>query len=249
MLLDNRRGVEAQTEKLFSVCRRRRLPIFTFVNKCDRVGEDPLGLLDDVEAKLGIRCFVATWPVRVDGRLVGVYDRLRDHVVLYERAADHGQTRPPSREVALDDPALAERLGEDGVRTLGEELELLEVAGAPMDFDAVSRGEATPVYFGSALDNHGVDVFLERFLASAPPPAPRASDRGPVDPAGQPFSGFVFKVQANMDPKHRDRIAFVRICSGRFEAGADAVVGRTGRSLRLRQPQEFLARERVESED
>ncbi len=249
MLLDNRKGVETQTEKLFSVCKRRRLPIFTFVNKCDRVGEDPLGLLDDVEAELGIRCFVATWPVRQAGRLVGVYDRLEGDVILYSKTDDHGQSRPEARRVALDGPELIDAIGEDGAARLREEVELIEVAGAPMDFDAVATGEATPVYFGSALTNYGVDVFLERFLASAPPPTARQSQDGPIDPAAHPFSGFVFKVQANMDLRHRDRIAFVRICSGRFEPGEEAIVARTGKTLRLAQPQEFMARERTHSED
>ena len=249
MLLDNRKGVETQTEKLFSVCKRRRLPIFTFVNKCDRVGEDPLGLLDDVEAELGIRCFVATWPVRQAGRLVGVYDRLESDVILYSKTDDHGQSRPAARRVALDGPELIDAIGEDGAARLREEVELIEVAGAPMDFDAVATGEATPVYFGSALTNYGVDVFLERFLASAPPPTARQSQDGPIDPASHPFSGFVFKVQANMDLRHRDRIAFVRICSGRFEPGEEATVARTGKTLRLAQPQEFMARERTHSED
>jgi peptide chain release factor 3 len=249
MLLDNRKGVETQTEKLFSVCKRRRLPIFTFVNKCDRVGEDPLGLLDDVEAELGIRTFVATWPVRQAGRLVGVYDRLEGDVILYSKTDDHGQSRPEARRVALDGPELVDTLGEEGVARLREEVELIEIAGAPMDFDAVATGEATPVYFGSALTNYGVDVFLERFLASAPPPTARESKDGPIEPADHPFSGFVFKVQANMDLRHRDRIAFVRICSGRFEAGGEATVARTGKTLRLAQPQEFMARERTHSED
>ncbi|MDZ7778543.1 MAG: peptide chain release factor 3 [Gemmatimonadota bacterium] len=249
MLLDNRKGVEAQTEKLFSVCKRRRLPIFTFVNKCDRVGEDPLGLIDDVETELGIRCFVATWPVRKDGRLIGVYDRSRGNVLLYAKEADHGASMPEAHAVPLDDPELEAELGADGVARLEEEIELIEVAGAPMDFDAVATGEATPVYFGSALTNYGVDVFLERFLASAPPPPARESVDGPVDPVTRPFSGFVFKVQANMDLRHRDRIAFVRICSGRFESGAEARVARTDKTLRLAQPQEFMARERSHGED
>ncbi len=248
MLLDNRKGVEAQTQKLFSVCKRRRLPIFTFVNKCDRVGTDPLGLIDDVQNDLGIRCFVATWPVRKQGKLVGVYDRARSEVRLYEKGEDHGQSRPDATTMPLDDPRLVELLGEDGVAALSEEIELLEVAGEAPDWEAVDRGEASPVYFGSALTNFGVDVFLESFLGAAPPPVPRESDRGVVDPVQEPFSGFVFKVQANMDPKHRDRVAFVRICSGRFEAGEEATVSRTGRSLRLAEPQEFMARERTRSE-
>ena len=247
MLLDNRKGVEAQTRKLFSVCRKRRLPIHTFVNKCDRVGEDPLGLLDDVQTELGIDCFVSTWPVRRGGQLVGVYDRERRQVWLYERTDDHGQSRPEATLVGLDAPELAAAIGAEGVGRLREEVELIEVAGTAPDFEAVARGEASPVCFGSALTNFGVDVFLERFLSLAPPPSPRESTEGPVDPVTRPFSGFVFKVQANMDPRHRDRVAFVRICSGRFEEGAEAVVSRTGKALRLAQPQELMARERTHS--
>lgn len=248
MLLDNRKGVEAQTRKLFSVCRKRRLPIFTFVNKCDRVGEDPLGLLDDVQNELGIDCFVSTWPVRKDGQLVGVYDREREQVWLYSKTDDHGQSRPEATLVDLDSQELVEVIGADGASRLQEEVELLEVAGTPTDLDAVARGEASPVCFGSALTNFGVDVFLERFLALAPPPAAREGTDGPVDPVETPFSGFVFKVQANMDPRHRDRVAFLRVCSGRFEEGTEAVVSRTGKTLRLAQPQEFMARERAHAE-
>lgn len=248
MLLDNRRGVETQTRKLFSVCRKRRLPIFTFVNKCDRVGEDPLQLLDDVQSELGIDCFVSTWPVRKDGQLIGVYDCNRSKVWLYQRADDHGRSRPEASLYDLDAPELEAEIGEDGVAQLAEEIELVEIAGTQPDFEAVARGEASPVCFGSALTNFGVDLFLERFLAHAPPPAPREGTAGPVDPVSHPFSGFVFKVQANMDPRHRDRVAFVRVCSGQFMEGEEAVVSRTGKTVRLAQPQEFLARERTHSD-
>ncbi len=248
MLLDNRKGVEAQTLKLFSVCRKRRLPIFTFVNKCDRVGEDPLGLLDDVQAELGISCFVSTWPVRKDGQLVGVWDRVQERVWLYDRTDDHGQSRPEAHCVGIDDRRVADVLGPDGVARLRDEIELIDVAGTAPDYDAVLRGEATPVCFGSALTNFGVDVFLERFLGLAPAPTPRESLDGPVDPVTAPFSGFVFKVQANMDPRHRDRVAFLRVCSGEFSEGEEAIVSRTGKTIRLAQPQEFLARERGHTE-
>lgn len=249
MLLDNRKGVEAQTRKLFSVCRKRRLPIFTFVNKCDRVGEDPLQLLDDVQVELGIDCFVSTWPIRRDGQLIGVFDRSSGAVRLYERVDDHGRSRPQARVVTLDADELREAIGDRGVDQLREEIELLEVAGTPPDLDAVRRGEASPVCFGSALTNYGVDLFLERFLSLAPAPSPRESGEGEVDPVDHPFSGFVFKVQANMDPRHRDRVAFLRVCSGSFEEGADAVVSRTGKSIRLAQPQEFMARDRTSSDE
>ncbi|MDH3271588.1 MAG: peptide chain release factor 3 [Gemmatimonadota bacterium] len=247
MLLDNRKGVEAQTRKLFSVCRKRRLPIFTFVNKCDRLGTDPLGLLDDVQKELGIDCFVSTWPVRRDGHLVGVYDRDRGQVWLYERTDDHGQSRPVATRVDLDSAELVTAIGHDGADKLREEIELIEIAGTQADLEAVARGEASPVCFGSALTNFGVDVFLERFLSLAPAPSPREGADGSVDPVETPFSGFVFKVQANMDPRHRDRVAFLRVCSGRFEEGSEAVVSRTGKTLRLAQPQEFMARERSHS--
>ena len=244
MLLDNRKGVETQTRKLFSVCRKRRLPIFTFVNKCDRVGEDPFGLLDDVQRDLGIRCYAATWPVMRDGRLVGVCDRAANEVHVYDRTADHGGSLPISTVFDLGDPALEVALDRDVLQRLRMDLELLEAAGEPEDVEGLLRGEASPVFFGSALTNFGVDVFLSRFLELAPAPSARLSNAGPVHPVDAPFSGFVFKVQANMDPRHRDRVAFMRICSGRFEPGIEATISRTGRSMRLAQPQEFMAGER-----
>jgi peptide chain release factor 3 len=244
MLLDNRKGVEARTRQLFSVCRKRRLPIFTFVNKCDRAGEDPLKLIDDVQADLGLRCFPVTWPIRRDGRLVGLADRSDGTIHLYERGEDHGASRLEVTMRALSDPVVASLLGPEVLAPLREELGLLDAAGEPLDFEAVARGEAMPVFFGSALTNAGVDLFLRHFLEHAPPPAARVSDRGLVDPVEAPFSGFVFKIQANMDPRHRDRIAFLRVCSGRFEAGMSARLARSGRVLRLAQPQEFFGRER-----
>jgi len=247
MLLDNRKGVEAQTRKLFSVCHKRRLPIFTLVNKCDRVGEDPFGLLDDVQTHLGIPCYPLTWPVRRDGRLVGVCDRLTGKVHLYARGEDHGQTLPEATVLGLDDPALSAALGDQVLDPLREELEILEVAGEKPEEEAFQRGEATPAFFGSALTNFGVDVFFRRFLEMAPPPGETLSNRGPIDPVTEPLSGFVFKVQANMDLRHRDRVAFLKICSGRFQTGLEAVVSRTGRTLRLTRPQEFMARDRAEA--
>jgi peptide chain release factor 3 len=244
MLLDNRKGVEEQTRKLFSVCRKRRLPIFTFVNKCDRTGTDPFRLLDDVQADLGIHCYAATWPIMRDDRLIGVCNRLDGSVHLFHRGEDHGQTRAGEATLTLDDPALEEALSADTLARLREDMELLEVAGTGWEASALAAGETTLVFFGSALTNFGVELLLERFLELAPPPAPRESNQGLPDPVSAPFSGFVFKVQANMDPRHRDRIAFLRICTGRFEPGAEAYVTRTGRKLRLAEPQEFLAQER-----
>ncbi|MGD8602661.1 MAG: peptide chain release factor 3 [Gemmatimonadota bacterium] len=248
MLLDNRRGVEARTRQLFAVCRKRRLPIFGFVNKCDRIGEDPLKLVDDVQADLGIPCFPTSWPIRRDGRLVGLVDRSDGTVHLYARGADHGATQLVETVLPLTDAGVADWLEPEVLGPLREDLHLLDEAGEPLDTEAVARGEAIPLHFGSALTNAGVDLFLKHFLEQAPPPRPRQSDHGPVDPVEQQFSGFVFKIQANMDPRHRDRVAFLRVCSGSFEAGMMATVSRTGRTLRLARPQEFLADERSHGE-
>jgi len=245
MLLDNRKGVEEQTRKLFSVCRKR----LTLVNKCDRVGEDPFGLLDDVQTHLGIACYPLTWPVRREGRLIGVCDRQSSEILLYAQTQDHGQTLPPVTALSLDDPALDQALEPSVLEPLREELELLAVAGEQMDPEAVGRGEATPVFFGSALTNFGVDVFFRRFLEMAPGPGQVDSNLGPVSPEKDPFSGFIFKVQANMNLRHRDRVAFLKVCSGRFQAGEEATVPRTGRTLRLSQPQELLAGERTHADE
>lgn len=244
MLLDNRKGVEEQTRKLFAICKRRRIPIFTFVNKCDRRGEDPLRLLDDVQSELGIACFPVTWPIMRDERLAGVYDRIDRVVYLFDRSGDHGQRRAGARSLSLDDPALDEAAGPEGAETLRETMELLDAVGPTFDVQAITEGRQSPTFFGSALTNFGVEPFLRRFLTLAPPPGPRETDDGTVDPESASFSGFVFKIQANMDPRHRDRIAFVRVCSGRFEPGALVRNVRSGSMVRLAQPQQFMARER-----
>ncbi|HEV2292120.1 MAG TPA: peptide chain release factor 3 [Gemmatimonadales bacterium] len=245
MLLDNRRGVEERTRQLFAVCRRRQMPIVTFVNKCDRVGADPLTLISDVEADLGLACCPMTWPVYQDGAFAGVYDRGRKVIVWFDRGADHGATIAEATVTALDAAETHARLGPAGVERLTSELGLLDAAGTPWSEAAFLAGRITPVYFGSALSNFGVAPFLHEFLRIAPPPLPRDSDVGPVPPGAPWFSGFVFKIQANMDPKHRDRVAFLRVVSGRFEAGLAATQVRTGRALRLAAPQQFLARERT----
>jgi peptide chain release factor 3 len=245
MLLDNRKGVEEQTRKLFAVCHRRRTPIFVFVNKCDRAGEPPLKLLDDVEAELGLHCFPVTWPITDGARLVGVYDRLTRSIHLFERDADHGQRQARSRVAELDSAEARELIGEEAHRALLDDIELLDAAGADFDRDAVLDGRLAPTFFGSALTNFGVEPFLHHFLEMAPPPGPRPSTQGPIDPAADAFTGFVFKIQANMDPRHRDRIAFVRVCSGRFEPGLQVRNTRSGDSIRLAQPQQFMAQERT----
>ena len=249
MLLDNRKGVEEQTRKLFEVCRLRRTPVFTFVNKCDRPGADPLQLLDDVERELGMRCYAMMWPVTQGDRFLGVYDRSTRLIHLFDRGDDHGQTRAEARTVGIDDADVIEIVGEEGYERLLNDLELLEMAGAEFSREAFLAGEVSPTYFGSALTNFGVEPFLVQFLDLAPAPTPRATTDGEVRPEDPAFTGFVFKIQANMDPKHRDRIAFLRVCSGRFEAGMQARHVRTGKTLRLASPTQFLARERTHVEE
>jgi peptide chain release factor 3 len=249
MLLDNRKGIEEQTRKLFAVCHRRRTPIFVFVNKCDRAGEPPLKLLDDVETEFGLNCYPVTWPISDGGRLVGVYDRLTRQVHLFEKDAEHGQRQARERSAAIDSPDIHELLGAEAHRALLDDIELLDAAGADFDRDAVLAGTLAPAFFGSALTNFGVEPFLRHFLEMAPPPGPRPSTHGPIDPHDDGFTGFVFKIQANMDPRHRDRIAFVRICSGHFEPGLSVQNTRSGETIRLAQPTQFMAQERTQVEE
>lgn len=262
MLLDNRKGVEERTRQLFEVCRRRRMPIFTVVNKCDRVGEDPLKLVSDVEAELGIIAVAAHWPIHmsdpVHGTLFrGVYDRRRKRAFLFERDDRHGADKVETTTIALDgpsDPKLLEALGNtdealQAVEKLAHDIELLDMAGHEFDPAAIISGEMTPVYFASALTNFGVEPFLEDFLPLAPAPVGRESSAGRIEPSGEAFTGFVFKVQANMDPRHRDRVAFLRVCSGRYAAGLEVTHVRTGKSFKLAPPQQFLGRERAFAEE
>ena len=262
MLLDNRKGVEERTRQLFDVCRRRRMPIFTVVNKCDRVGEDPLKLVSDLENDLGITAVAAHWPIHMDSDeqgtvFVGVYDRRRKRAFLFERGTHHGAKRVETETLDLtgpDDQALVEALGGteaavNAVAKLAHDIELLDMAGHEFDPAAILAGEQTPVYFASAITNFGVEPFLEDFLPLAPSPVARDSSAGPVAPGLTAFTGFVFKVQANMDPRHRDRIAFVRVCSGRYTAGLEVVHVRTGKSFKLAPPQQFLGRERAFAEE
>jgi peptide chain release factor 3 len=245
MLLDNRKGVEERTRQLFQVCRRRRTPIFTFVNKCDRAGTSPLQLLDDVERDLGLKCYPITWPIHQGDRFLGVYDRASKRIHLFERGADHGSSRAVTRVADLEDESIREMLGAEAHAQLVEDIELLDMAGVEFTPETFLSGEVSPAYFGSALTNFGVEPFLQSFLELAPAPVAREADRGTVEPDDEAFTGFVFKIQANMDPKHRDRIAFVRVCSGRFEAGMQVKHVRTGKQIRLAAPTQFLARDRT----
>ena len=243
MLIDAARGVEAQTIKLFKGCRMRGIPIFTFVNKMDRAAKDPFSLMEELEQVLGIRACPMNWPIGVDGDFQGVCHRDTRTVELYA-AGDHGKRRVDVYEVGLDDPALFSALEKHYIDRLQGEMELLDVAGDAFDEGAVRRGELTPLFFGSAVSNFGVEPFLKRFLTFAPPPLPRVAEEGPVDPVESPFSGFIFKIQANMNPAHRDRLAFLRICSGVFEKGMTVWHSGTDKLIQLKQPQQFMADER-----
>ncbi len=253
MLLDNRKGVEERTRQLFAVCKRRRTPIFTFVNKCDRWGEDPLKLIGDVESDLGINCHPITWPIfsaeDLSAGFVGVYDRRLRQIHLFEKDESRGARRSVARVGRLDGAEARELLGPTTHERLVHDIALLDEAGHPFDEQQVLAGELSPVFFGSALNNFGVEPFLREFLELAPPPAPRDSNAGVIEPDRDAFSGFVFKIQANMDPKHRDRVAFVRVVSGHFETGMQVIHERTGKPMRLAAPQTFMARERTAVED
>ena len=248
MLLDAAKGVEAQTIKLFKVCRMRNIPIFTFVNKMDRAAKDPFSLMEELETVLGIRSCPINWPIGIDGDFQGVYHRDTRMVELYE-GGDHGKTIVEKKDLAVDDPALEKVLDRHYRERLHEEIELLDEAGDPFDLEKVRTGELTPMFFGSAVTNFGVEPFLDRFLSFTPPPLPRESDLGLIQPSEPFFSGFIFKIQANMNPAHRDRLAFMRIVSGAFEKGMEVWHSGTDKTVALKQPQQFMADERETVEE
>ncbi|MCU6790712.1 peptide chain release factor 3 [Paenibacillus sp. FSL H8-0034] len=242
MLIDSAKGVELQTKKLFQVCRKRGIPIFTFINKMDREGQNPFELLEELEQVLGIRSYPMNWPIGSGKQFRGVYDRQQTQVELFQ-GDDHKMIEV--RKVSgYEDPLVKEIAGEFFYDQLIQDLELLDVAGDPFDYEKVQSGELTPVFFGSAINNFGVQTFLENFLELAPIPTPRRSTQGDIDPLSEQFSGYVFKIQANMNPAHRDRIAFLRICSGKFERGMSVKHVRPGKDIKLAQPQQFLAQDR-----
>src|SRR3989475_1762571 len=216
MVIDAARGIEPQTRKLFEVCRQRGVPIFTFMNKCDRPMRDPLSLLDELESVLGIGAFPVNWPIGTGFEFQGVYDRQTRQLHLFERTVG-GQFLAPVRIGGISDPVIRERLQDETFHRVTEELEMLEHAGETFDETEVLAGRTTPVFFGSALNNFGVRLLLDGFLKHSPPPRARVMAGVSIAPEHPVFSGFIFKIQANMDPKHRDRIAFVRVCSGKFD--------------------------------
>ena len=258
MLLDCAKGVEPQTKKLFRVCRQRKMPIFTLVNKMDRPGRDPFDLVGEVESVLGIATYPITWPIFRGGTFVGVCERSTRRVHLFDpsragSSAGVGAEIVEGQLLPIDDPAVVETIGEEGRARLMEELALLDIAGDRFDRERFLAGEVSPMFFGSAINNFGLESFLDSFCDLMPSPRPRptvaGSPTGFVDPSSPVFSGFVFKIQANMDRAHRDRVAFLRICSGHFERGMKVRQVRTGREMRLNNPTQFVAQERTIVED
>ncbi len=244
MVIDASKGVEAQTRKLFKVCTMRHIPIFTFINKMDREAMDTFELLDDIENELGIATCPVNWPIGSGKEFRGVYDRETKTVELFSDT-NKGTTQGEVRKLPIDDPELKSLISEDQWEKLEEEIELQDGAGAVFDQEMVSKGELSPVFFGSALTNFGVETFLQHFLKMTTSPLPRMSDQGVIDPMEEEdFSAFVFKIQANMNKAHRDRIAFMRICSGEFKAGMEVMHIQGGKKVRLSQPQQLMASER-----
>ena len=243
MVIDASKGVENQTRKLFKVCVMRGIPIFTFINKMDREARSPFDLLDEIEKELGIQTYPMNWPIGSGKEFKGVYDRHKKHILSFTPNMG-GQKAAEVVEAALDDPGLDGMLGEYLASALRDDVELLDGASYDFDLDAVQRGKLSPVFFGSALTNFGVEPFLNSFLQMTQPPLPRQADCGPIDPFREEFSGFIFKIQANMNKAHRDRIAFLRICSGKFTKGMEVYHVQQGKKIKLAQSTQMMAQER-----
>lgn len=244
MLIDVAKGVEERTKKLYEVCRLRKIPIFTFVNKLDREGKSPLELIDEVEKTLGMQCYPVTWPLGIGQRFKGIYNRLTKEIMIYDqrREGDEVMVFPFEN---INDPILDQHLDRESAAQVREELDLIEGALPPFEVGEFLSGQISPVTFGSAKQNFGVNVFLDFFTKYAPAPQSRPLQNGKeMDPLDDNFSGFVFKIQANMDRRHRDRVAFVRICSGKFERGMKIQHQRLERELRLAYSNQFVAADR-----
>jgi peptide chain release factor 3 len=243
MLIDAANGVETQTKKLFEVCAMRKTPVIAFVNKMDREGRDPFSLMDEIEKTLGIQCFPVTWPIGMGPSFRGVYHRLSHQLLIFEKDAD--RARPVAlKGMSVDSPEVVAELGEEQAAALREEIDLLTGAGETFDREAYLDGKLAPLFFGSAVNNFGVQTLLEALIDIAPAPRQREAMQRKVDPLEPKFTAFIFKIQANMDPSHRDRVAFMRICSGRFERGMKAFHVRLGREMRLGRPTQFMAQDR-----
>ncbi len=242
MVIDGAKGVEPQTRKLFKVCALRHIPIFTFINKMDREARDPFDLLDEVERELGIDTYAMNWPIGSGKDFQGVYDRANSRLLFFSGVS--GKKRAEKQEVDLYDPIVAQLLdSQQKHRQLIDDVELLS-AGRELDVQAVREGQLSPVFFGSALTNFGIEPFLEAFLQLTPPPLPREADCGVIDTFSPDFSAFVFKIQANMNKAHRDRLAFLRICSGKFQRDTEYYHVQGRKKMRLSQPQQLMAAER-----
>ncbi|PKO16565.1 MAG: peptide chain release factor 3 [Chloroflexi bacterium HGW-Chloroflexi-10] len=244
MVLDAAKGIEPQTRRLFEVCRKRGIPVFTFINKMDRTARPPLELLDEIENILGMQPVPMNWPIGDGPYFKGVYDRQKKGVYIYERT-ERNERMSPEIFMGLDSLESAGILTKTHIDQLQSEIDLLEGLGITFDQGLVLAGQQTPVFFGSALTNFGVRLFLDAFVEMAPIPQPYESDKGMVHPGDESFSGFVFKIQANMNPKHRDSIAFVRICSGHFERGMAVTHAQTGKIFHLARPYKLFASERL----
>ncbi len=242
MVIDAAKGVEEQTRKLFRVCAMRKIPIFTFINKMDREARDPFELCQEVEKELGIDTCPVNWPIGCGSRFSGVYDRGSGKVLHF--TSQGGSKAATVTEIGLDDPSLESLIGEAQYGQLRDDIELLDGAASPFDLESVRKGQLSPVFFGSALTNFGVEPFLEEFLRMTPPPLARSAGERIVDPMEDEFSAFVFKIQANMNKAHRDRIAFLRVVSGRFDADGDVYHVQGGRRMRLSRPQQLMAADR-----
>ncbi len=248
MVIDGAKGVEAQTKKLFKVCTLRHIPIFTFVNKLDQEARDPFDLMEEIESVLGIGTYPMNWPIGSGQNFRGVFDRQTRHVIAFEGEGRGNSTKKVAEiEAELGDPKMDTLIGQDNHQNLSDDIELLDGAGDELNLDEVACGKLSPVFFGSALTNFGVEPFLNEFLRLAPPPRAykdTATDEL-VDPSSNEFSGFVFKIQANMDKNHRDRIAFVRICSGKFERGMEAYHVQGDKKLKLATGTSLMADDRA----
>ena len=244
MVIDASKGVEAQTKKLFKVCTMRHIPIFTFINKMDRDARDTFELLSDIEDNLGIETCPMNWPLGSGKNFKGIYDRQENRIVTFQDTMK-GTKEGTETFIDPDDREMTDKfIGQDAMDKLNDEIELLDGAGAEFDLDTVRAGKLTPVFFGSALQNFGVEIFLHHFLQMATTPVGRMSDGELIDPMEHDFTAFVFKIQANMNKAHRDRVAFMRICSGRYDADMEVKHVQSGRQMRLSQPQQLMADER-----
>ncbi len=247
MLEDAAKGLEPQTRKLFEVCKMRKIPIFTFINKMDRPGREPFSLLDEIESELGLNTLPINWPIGSGEEFRGVIDRFSREVILFDKAVRGKQSN--EKRLSLEDKELSKYVERDLLENSLEELEVLDQAGSKFEKEKVFNGSLTPVFFGSAMTNFGVRPFLDSFLKMAQKPTSRNSNKGDIEPASDEFSGFVFKLQANMDPKHRDRVAFIRVCSGKFEKDMSVKHSRTGKTIRLSRPQKIFGQDREVVDD